>query len=43
MGYFLFRNLNVNITTFDSFNIDEDGVRRVFNEMAEKDFDAIIA
>lgn len=43
MGYFLFRNLNVNITTFDSFNIDEDSVRRVFNEMAEKDFDAIIA
>ena len=43
MGYFLFRNLNVNITTFDSFNIDEDSVTRVFNEMAEKDFDAIIA
>ena len=43
MGYFLYRNLNVNITTFDSVNINEYNVTRVFNEMAEKDFDAIIA
>ncbi len=43
MGYFLYRNLNVNIKTFDSINLDEDNVTRVFNEMAENDFDAIIA
>ena len=42
-GYFLYRNVKVNIETFDSINQDEDNISDAFLQVVKKDFDSIIS
>ena len=43
IAYFLYRDINVNIKTFDSVNQDEENIKAAFDEMAKTNFHSVIA
>ncbi|NQY54641.1 MAG: hypothetical protein HRT42_13835, partial [Campylobacteraceae bacterium] len=43
IAYFLYRDIKVNIKTFDSVNQDEENIKRSFDEISKNNFNSIIA